>query len=289
MHILAGFRFFFQKKAGAEDIMKIEDPKQANAISREGWNTNAGFWNERMGEGNDFVNVLIWPVTQPLLDPKPGERILDIACGNGLYARRLAALGADVVAFDYAEEMVANAKRRTTEHTDRIDYRVLDATNATALLSLGEGQFDAALCQMALMDMAEIDPLMMTLPRLLKPNGRFVFSVAHPCFNHSHIQHVAEAEDREGEIVTAYSVKISGYMTPSMTFGVAIRGQPTPQLYFHRPLQDLLNAGFKAGFVLDGLAERAFSPDHQRGSTPLSWGPNFSEIPPVLVVRMRVG
>ena len=169
---------------------------------------------------------------------------------------------AEVVAVDFSAEMIAHARRRTTKDAERITYHVVDATDEAALLSLGEGRFDAALCNMALFDMAEIGPLMRALPMLLRPGGRFVFSVIHPCFNNSRMAQVAR--------------------------GVAIAGQPQPQLYFHRPLQVLLGAAFDVGFVLDGLAERAFPPDHPAGSTPLSWGGNFSEIPPVLVVRLRL-
>jgi len=34
-------------------------------------------------EGNDFFNILCWPALASLLDIKPGQHILDIACGNG--------------------------------------------------------------------------------------------------------------------------------------------------------------------------------------------------------------
>lgn len=260
----------------------------ANAETRAAWNANATFWDERMGDaGNGFVNRLIWPAVTELLMLQPGERILDVACGNGLYARRLAALGAEVVAFDFAPSMIEHAARYESEHAAHITYHILDATNEANLLGLGEGQFDGAICNMALMDMAEIDPLMRALVRLLKPDGRFVVAISHPCFNQAKASHVAEMEDREGEIVTTYSVKIRGYMTPSMAHGLAIVGQPQPQLYFDRPLHQLLGAGFAAGFVVDALAERAFPPDAPVGRDPLSWNGNFSEIPPVLVVRMR--
>jgi hypothetical protein len=62
---------------------------------------------------------------------------------------------------------------------------------------------------------------------------------------------------------------------------------PQPQLYFERPLQYYLNMGFENGFVLDGFVERAFPPEH-RDPRPLSWGGQFSEIPPALVARMRL-
>ena len=66
-----------------------------------------------------------------------------------------------------------------------------------------------------------------------------------------------------------------------------IAGQPEPQLYFERPLSVLLGACFKAGFVLDALEEPAFPPDHPVGKNPLAWNGNYSEIPPVLMARLR--
>jgi hypothetical protein len=122
----------------------------------------------------------------------------------------------------------------------------------------------------------------------LKPGGRFIFSVTHPCFNNSNTVHTAEREDRDGEIVTTYAVKIYGYLTPNARRGLAITGQPKPQVYFDRPLQTLLGSCFEAGFVMDALEEPGFAPDHPSGANGLSWGGNFSEIPPVLVARMRL-
>jgi 2-polyprenyl-3-methyl-5-hydroxy-6-metoxy-1,4-benzoquinol methylase len=268
--------------------MPLHDLKSAHEETRQAWNRNAAFWDERIGEGNDFVNALIWPATERLLQLRPGERILDAACGNGLYARRLAEMGADVVAFDFAADMIARAREHSTVHAGRIAYKVLDATDEEALLALGEGQFDAAICQMALFDMAEISPLMRALARLLRPAGRLVFSVMHPCFNNPHTAHMAEMHDRDGDLVTRFSVKVYGYITPSRAYGAALAGQPKPQVIFHRPLQVLLGTAFEAGFVLDGLEEQAFPPEHSHGRNQLSWGGNFSEIPPVLVARLRL-
>ena len=268
--------------------MNEEELARANEETRAAWNANAAFWDERMGEGNDFVEVLTWPATERLLALRAGERVLDVACGNGLTSRRLAAKQAQVVAFDFSVEMIAHARARTKEHADAIRYLVLDATDEAALLSLGEGQFDAALCNMALFDMAQISPLMQALARLLRPGGRFVFSVTHPCFNHARMAHVAEIEDREGCKVTTYSVRVYGYLTASVARGHAIDGQPRPQLYFDRPLEVLLGTAFEAGFVLDGLEERGFPADHQPGRHPLGWSGRYCEIPAVLVARLRV-
>jgi 2-polyprenyl-3-methyl-5-hydroxy-6-metoxy-1,4-benzoquinol methylase len=252
---------------------------------REAWNANARFWDTRMADGNDWFNVLIWPRVEKLLEMRPGDTVLDIACGNGLTSRRLARGGAHVVAFDFSEVLIRIAMERGGN--DGIDYRVVDATDAGALSSLGHERFDAALCNMALMDMADIGPLMTALPSLLRPGGRFVFSLLHPCFNNPAVVQTGELQDRGGEVVTTYSVKVSRYLTPYTQAGVAFHDQPAPHPFFHRPLARLLGEGFDAGLVLDALEEPAFPPDDAGGSSPLSWNGRFSELPPVLVARMK--
>ena len=259
-----------------------DDPNQ---FTRDVWEANAEVWDARMGdEGNDFFNLLCWPSLVSLLAPEPGQQVLDIACGNGLTSRRLAALGANVTAFDFSANLIEKAKTRENPNS-LITYRVIDATNADQLLSLGEQNFDSALSNMALFDMADIETLFRSLPRLLKSNGTFVFSLTHPAFNNASSMHVMEEFD-DGEIKTVYSLKISRYMTPYRAKGLALRGQPKPQMYFERPLKYYLNLGFQNGFVLDGFEERAFPPDHPQTS-PLGWGGKFSEIPPVLIARFR--
>jgi len=113
--------------------------------------------------------------------------------------------------------------------------------------------------------------------------------VLHPCFNGTRMVQMAEQEDRGGQLTTTYSIKVYGYLTPTVRAGIAMVGQPSPQPLFDRPLQILLGACFAAGLVLDGLEERSFPPEVAAGSTPLSWSGHYSEIPPVLVARVRCG
>ena len=259
--------------------------EEQNSHAQRAWNTNAGFWDERMAEGNDFFNLLVWPAVERLLRPREGDRLLDVACGNGVTSRRLANLKASVTAFDFSEAMIDLARKRNGQAD--IDYRIIDATNRASLLELGVASFDGALCNMALMDMADIHPLMNALTSLLRPNGRFVFSVVHPCFNNPAAVQMGELEDRAGTIVTTYSVKISRYLTPYTQVGLAMHGQTVPHPYFHRPLGALLAPALNAGLVLDAIEECAFPPEHIGGTAPLSWNGRFSEIPPALIVRMR--
>jgi SAM-dependent methyltransferase len=258
----------------------------SHQFTHDAWEANAEVWDSRMGdEGNDFFRILQWPVIASFLDIQPGQYILDIACGNGLTSRKLAELGARVSAFDFSANLIERAKARENPNS-LISYHVIDATNEDQLLSLGEQTFDSALSNMALFDIADIETLFRALPRLLKPNGTFVFSLTHPAFNNASSMHVMEEIDDEGEIKTVYSVKISRYMTPYHAKGLALRNQPKPQMYFERPLQYYLNLGFRNGFVLDAFEERAFPPEAPQ-TFPLGWGGNFSEIPPVLIARFR--
>lgn len=256
-----------------------------NAETRRIWNTNAAFWDERMGDGNQFQRLLVGPATERLLELQPGEEVLEIACGNGVMARRLGELGARVLATDFSAVFVERARARGAPGPGSVEYRVVDATSEVELLALGEGRFDAAVCNMALMDMAEIAPLFRALRRLLKPGGRFVFALQHPCFNSGLLRMTAEEEDVNGEIVDVYAVKVIDYIHPRTQKGIGIVGQPEPHYYFHRPLATLLGACFAAGFVVDGMEEPAFPPG-ETSPRALSWV-HFTNIPPVLAVRVR--
>src|SRR5512136_1547294 len=87
-------------------------------LSSEGqaiWNQNASFWDDHMGEGNDFQRVLISPATERLLQIQEDELVLDVACGNGNFARRMAEMGARVVAFDFSQTFIERARQRTRD------------------------------------------------------------------------------------------------------------------------------------------------------------------------------
>lgn len=258
------------------------------------WDANAAWWNEKAGEGDLSHRTLIRPAMERLLELQQGETLLEVACGNGSFARRLAGLGAGkIVALDFSAKFIEIARAKTVEAglTDIIEYHEIDATEEAALLELGEERFDAAISSMALMDMAEIEPLMRAVKRLLKPGGRFVFSVTHPCFNQTSTgRYIEEVTDAEGRVAETYGIKLTQYASfgdGAAKKGTGIPGQPETQYYFERTLSGLFGAAFRVGLVLDGLEEPIFGPDAP-SNRAMSWV-NFHEIPPFMVARLRVG
>lgn len=248
------------------------------------WEANAAFWDDYVGaEGNAFHRILIAPATLRLLALRPDEEVLEIACGNGQFAREMARLGARVTAFDFAPTFIERARAHSAEANLSINYYVLDATQAEALSGLGVGRFDAAVANMAFMDIIDLPAALRATTRLLKPGGRLVFSIMHPCFNHSGQRMFMEQEDRDGQIVTLAGVKIVSYRTTGVQRGLGIIGQPTPQYYFNRVLSDYVNACVAAGLLVSGMAEPGFPADTPPGRRPLSWN-NLPEIPPALIV-----
>ncbi len=263
-----------------------DDQKSILQETKDVWNKNAAFWDGIIGDtGNRFHRTVIEPATLELLSPTAGESILEVASGNGAFARTLAQLGVNVVASDFSEALLERAKERAFSGSS-VEYVLADATQKEQLLELGEKRFDAAVCNMALMDMPTIEPLFAALNRLLKPEGRFVFSVQHPCFNSNSAAKMVEMEDHDGELKTIYSIKVSKYLTPQADRGVGIVGQPTPHHLFHRPINLLLRAGFEAGFMLDALEEPTDGTGRKEGDWS-SWA-NYSETPPALIVRLRL-
>ena len=75
------------------------NPRELNTRAREQWDAKAEFWDVLHGyDGNQFHKQLVGPSAERLLAVKAGESVLDVACGNGQFSRRLAALGAQVTA-----------------------------------------------------------------------------------------------------------------------------------------------------------------------------------------------
>ena len=115
----------------------MKNPKGLNERTHDAWNRNAAFWDQWMwDEGNDFQRQLVWEPTERMLDIQSGERVLDVACGNGNFSRRLAARGARVVGIDFAEAMIERARSYPEVDRGEIAYALLDVTNPEELATL---------------------------------------------------------------------------------------------------------------------------------------------------------
>jgi 2-polyprenyl-3-methyl-5-hydroxy-6-metoxy-1,4-benzoquinol methylase len=260
------------------------DDYKINDEVRQQWNLKADFWDNLHGdEGNAFHRHLVSPSAERLLALRPGETLLDIACGNGAFARRMADLGASVVATDISDKLIERAQARSAQYP--ISYHVVDATDEKALVALGEGRFDAVACNMAIMDMASTQPMLRAVRRLLRHDGRFVFTIMHPCFNTALMTMVLETSDEEGRVVDKYALKLYDYLQIGTRIVAGARGEPTAHYAFHRPLHTLLNQCFAAGFVLDGVEEPAFEAGIE-SKRVLSWV-HFTQFPPIFAARLR--
>ncbi|MCR2821048.1 class I SAM-dependent methyltransferase [Lederbergia panacisoli] len=254
--------------------------KELNQESKLMWNKNAEFWDDYMGEeSNRFHREIIRPHTEELLDVQADHTVLDIACGNGNFSRRLAEKAANVVAIDYSSKMIERAKLRS--ELKQIEYKVLDATDFDSLIALGNDRFNSAVANMALMDIVDIQPLLKALFYLLKDNGVFVFSITHPCFQSPNMRKVHEVEDMGGIVESRNSIQIFNYLTPLPYKAIGIKGQPTPHYMFHRPLSYYLNLAFQHHFVLDGIEEPSFQKENE--TNQFDW----YEIPPAIILRFR--
>jgi SAM-dependent methyltransferase len=114
------------------------------------------------GRNARFVSDLGMPVVA-LLDPRPGERILDLGCGDGVLTEKLAALGCEVVGADASPAQVEAARARG------LDARVLDGEALPF-----EAEFDAVFSNAALHWMKKPGAVVEGVRRALRPGGRFV-------------------------------------------------------------------------------------------------------------------
>jgi 2-polyprenyl-3-methyl-5-hydroxy-6-metoxy-1,4-benzoquinol methylase len=278
----------------------VRDEAALAREQREIWERIAPFWSGHIDEEFDRIGYIYEPLDR-LLDISPGTMLLDVGCGNGRFARHIAGKGAVVTAIDVASSFIDIA---STIPSERITYRVVDATEEDALAALGSGTFDVAVANMVLMNLAKIDPLARGLSKLLKSGGTFVASIPHPCFpwpatvdvndpkkkKKKLVLRIFALMDRIGNalpanvtrrlaalVVPVLRARRRTYLTP-MPRMMAAPGQPVPHYNFHRPLQVLFAPFFAAGFVLDAIDENA-------SISPVEFD---RETPGVMVFRMRL-
>ncbi|NIA68766.1 methyltransferase domain-containing protein [Pelagibius litoralis] len=123
----------------------------------------AQHWDPRRYNKNaGFVAELGAPLLD-LLQPRAGERILDLGCGEGALTARVAAAGAAVVGVDASPDQIAAAKARG------LDARVMSGEALTFA-----HEFEAVLSNAALHWMLDPDAVLRGVARALKPGGRFV-------------------------------------------------------------------------------------------------------------------
>jgi trans-aconitate methyltransferase len=103
-----------------------------------------------------------------LLEPRAGERILDLGCGSGQLTGKIAESGADVTGLDRSEEMIAEARRNFPS----LKFEIGDAANFTV-----DGHFDAVFSNAALHCVKDADGAAASVARALRSGGRFVLEM----------------------------------------------------------------------------------------------------------------
>ena len=115
------------------------------------------------GRNGAFVHGLSGGVLE-LLAAQPGERILDLGCGDGQLTQRIAATGASVAGVDASPEMAAAARSRGIV----VDLGVAES------LPYASGSFDAVFSNAALHWVRDQDAMLAEVARVLRRGGRFV-------------------------------------------------------------------------------------------------------------------
>ena len=140
------------------------------------WEAMALGWDER----HAYFEEIARPVTEQmleLLDPSPGDAILDLAAGTGVVGFSAAALVGPtgrVIVSDFASAMVDFASRRAEElGLDNVECRVLDAER----LDLPDGSVDGVLCRWGYMLMADAAAALRETRRVLRADGRVACAV----------------------------------------------------------------------------------------------------------------
>lgn len=231
-------------------------------LSRE-WDEGVKSWANFVREGKDYYREeMNSPAFFRLIGNVRGKHVLDLACGEGHNTRILSGKGAKMVGVDFSRKMIETA--RQTERKERlgISYYVSDADD---LKKLSSDRFDIVTCFMTLMDIECYEGAIGEVARVLKKNGKFIFSITHPCFEWGATadgETIAEWKYEEG--MGNASEKKALHLEVKRYFGI-VRCEilwdmkrivkPFKTTSFHRTLTDYFQALYENGLLVRRLVE----------------------------------
>jgi 23S rRNA pseudouridine1911/1915/1917 synthase len=301
------------KSGGAEQPAvsgKRAEREPAGRATKDSWDHVAEWYTGLIEERkSDHHELVILPGTTRLLDVKPGMRVLDLACGQGVLSRRLCELGASVVGVDASPKLIEAARRGVEGAIPAPQFEVGDAREIGAM---DLGAFDRAACVMALMNIEPLTPVLEGVAARLREGGMFVGVVLHPAFRapgqtswgwdgetrnaergtrkkNSSVASSAFRIPRSAE-VRQYR-RVDGYLSVGQTPivmnpGAVARGQAAvTTMTFHRPIQAYVNAFAKAGLLVDAMEEWPSLRVSQPGPRAAEENRARREIPMFLALR----
>ena len=151
-------------------------PSGASAIDIAHWDRLAEDYASRIGGPNDRIYAMLRNAIWTSLGPDVSSLdVLDLGCGHGWLTALLHAAGARVRGIDGSAALLSVARRLSPA----IEFEQRDLV-ADALPT--DRDYDRIVAHMVLMDLPDIEPLLAFVRRVLRPTGRFVLTMPHPCF-----------------------------------------------------------------------------------------------------------
>jgi ubiquinone/menaquinone biosynthesis C-methylase UbiE len=248
-----------------------------SSIQKTDWGDVADWYDQLVGEsGSEYHREVVLPGVLRLINSQPSQRILDIACGQGVLCRLLEKRGAEVTGVDGASELIKAARDRGPQS---IHYHVADARE---LNFLPENHFDAASCVLAIQNINPIQPVFAGAARALKPGGRLVIVMMHPAFRGP--KETSWGWDNKANVQFR---RVDRYLLPRKSPIVAHPGKPGSQYTwtFHKPIESYVKSLRNAGLLIDTIEEW---PSHKTSTSgPRASAENTArkEIPMFMAIR----
>jgi ubiquinone/menaquinone biosynthesis C-methylase UbiE len=255
------------------------------------WGAVADWYDELVGEsGSEFHRNVVLPGVLRLLTVGRGQAFLDVACGQGVLCRLMAARGVNCLGVDAAGDLVRIARERAAQRAEKDsglgeqNYQVADARD---LLSLPAERFDAAACVLAIQNIHPIGPVFQGVRRSLKAGGAVVLVMMHPAFRSP--KETSWGWDEKGGVQYR---RVDKYLVPRKHPIVTHPGKKTGEYTwtFHKPLQDYVEALVKAGLLVDAIEEWPSHKNSTSGPKAAAENTARKEIPMFLAIRaVKVG
>ncbi len=244
----------------------------ATTTPKSSWGAVADWYSDLLETQKDtFQKTLILPNLTRLMKIKNGDKILDLACGQGFFSREFAKLGAQVTGVDAAPELIGLAEKQNASKD--ITYKIAAAHE---LGSLAKKSFDKITIVLAIQNMHNPHEVLDACHAVLKEKGTMHLVINHPAYR------IPKASswgfDEENGIQYR---RVERYLSEHKTKITMHPGKESSEVTYsyHRPMQSFFKWFGNSGFAVKNVEE--WISDKVSDSGPRAEAENFArkEIP----------
>jgi 2-polyprenyl-3-methyl-5-hydroxy-6-metoxy-1,4-benzoquinol methylase len=226
------------------------------------WSSVADRYDRYLHSENNYHSEVIMPNFMRVLGDIGGKKVLDVACGQGIFSEAVKNnfKNVKVSGFDLGPDLIKIAMQNAGKNKSDINYKILNAEDFAGDYNFGkeEEKFDIIYCILAIQNIENVKMTVENMKKVLKKDGRIIFVINHPAYRipkSTQWGYVTEENNKSIQYRRVDKYMSEDKIKMDMTPAEKREAYKKYTYSYHRPLQYYFKIFANMGFAVTKLEE----------------------------------